>query len=226
MGTIHGIWAARRTVLSPGKPGTYDSCGQWLQHVEPARNAIPGFVHNEAACRYEVGQTHKSMSLALSSDYGLTSQDHGLIITGTDVPTATKITGSAAAMPTSAHRFSLDEVVQALLRDRGIHEGKCVLSMKFGTTGASISPQGNTDVSLPALVVSISAATLVLADDTSSAVVDAAVANPRKLSNKKASCALDKTKHTPAVNRSTVPSRHRDDAVDKPAYWRRPPIRV
>ena len=82
-----------RTVLSPGKPGTYDSCGQWIQHVEPADSTILGFVHDETACRYQVGQTHKSMSLATSTDYGLTWKNLGQIITGTEVPTANKNTG-------------------------------------------------------------------------------------------------------------------------------------
>jgi hypothetical protein len=88
-GPIHGIWAGpARTVLTPGRPGTYDSCGQWLNHAEPAGNTILGFVHNETACRYQIGQTHKSMSLAISTDYGLTWKDYGQILTGTDAPTA------------------------------------------------------------------------------------------------------------------------------------------
>jgi hypothetical protein len=82
-----------RIVLSPGKPGTYDSCGQWLQHVEPADHTVLGFVHNETSCRYQVGQTHKSMSLAISIDYGLTWKNYGQIITGMDTPTANKNTG-------------------------------------------------------------------------------------------------------------------------------------
>ena len=82
-----------RTVLSPGKPGTYDSCGQWIQHVEPARGTTLGFVHDETACHYQVGQTHKSMSLATSTDYGLTWKNLGQIITGTDVPTTGRNTG-------------------------------------------------------------------------------------------------------------------------------------
>ena len=82
-----------RIVLSPGKPGTYDSCGQWLQHVEPAGSATLGFVHNETACRYQAGQTHKSMSLATSGDYGLSWHDLGQVITGTDAPTSNKNTG-------------------------------------------------------------------------------------------------------------------------------------
>jgi hypothetical protein len=82
-----------RTVLVPGRPGTYDSCGQWLNHAEPAGTTILGFIHNETACRYQAGQTHKSMSLALSIDYGLTWKDYGQILTGTDAPTAGKNTG-------------------------------------------------------------------------------------------------------------------------------------
>ena len=82
-----------RTVLRPGKPGTYDSCGQWLNHIEPAGAAVLGFIHDETACKYQVGQTHKSMSLANSTDYGLTWNSLGQIIIGTDVPTANKNTG-------------------------------------------------------------------------------------------------------------------------------------
>src|SRR3984893_4056573 len=82
-----------RVVLSRGKPGAYDSCGQWIQHVELAGKTLLGFVHDETACRYQAGQTHKSMSFAVSTDYGLTWKDQGQIITGTDSPTASKNTG-------------------------------------------------------------------------------------------------------------------------------------
>jgi hypothetical protein len=82
-----------RTVLTPGKAGTYDSCGQWIQHVEPAGGAILGFIHNETTCRYQVGQTHKSMSIATSTDYGLTWKNLRQIITGSDEPIANKNTG-------------------------------------------------------------------------------------------------------------------------------------
>jgi len=82
-----------RIVLTPGKPGSVDTCGQWIQHVELAGNTLLGFVHDEMACRYQVGQTHKSMSLATSNDYGLTWKDLGQVITGTDSPTPNKNTG-------------------------------------------------------------------------------------------------------------------------------------
>jgi hypothetical protein len=81
-------------VLRPGAPGTYDSCGQWLNHVERSGNTLLGWVHDETACHYQNGsQTHKSMSLAISKDDGLTWQQKGQIITGTDAPTPGRQTG-------------------------------------------------------------------------------------------------------------------------------------
>ncbi len=84
---------AGRIVLSRGGPGSYDSCGQWLNHVEPAADQLLGFIHDETACKYEAGQTHKSMSLAVSRDEGLTWKGLGQIITGTDAPTPGRNTG-------------------------------------------------------------------------------------------------------------------------------------
>ncbi|WP_426442087.1 hypothetical protein [Bradyrhizobium genosp. P] len=66
-----------RIVLRPGPPGSIDSCGQWLNHAERAGAKVLGFIHDETACNYPAGQTHKSMSLATSSDDGLTWHDLG-----------------------------------------------------------------------------------------------------------------------------------------------------
>ena len=86
-----------RIVLSPGKPGTYDSCGQWLNHAEPIGNTTVGFIHAETACHYQANfQTHMSTSLAISTDYGLTWKSYGQILTGTDKPTANKQTGEGS----------------------------------------------------------------------------------------------------------------------------------
>jgi len=90
------IWAMggpRIRLLGHGPPGSYDSCGQWLQDVQRAGNTLVGLVHNETDCNYAIVQTHKSMSLAVSHDDGLTWEDRGLIITGTDPPAPGKITG-------------------------------------------------------------------------------------------------------------------------------------
>jgi len=86
----------RRLVLDKGAPGTYDSCGQWIHHVEQSGNTVIAWVHNETECNYaDHGQTHMSTSLAISTDDGPTWKNDGQILTGmdTDVPTAGKITG-------------------------------------------------------------------------------------------------------------------------------------
>ena len=80
-------------VLKPGTPGSYDACGQWLNHAEVSGATTLGFIHDETACNYSVGQTHKSMSFAVSADFGMHWEERGQIITGTDAPTARKNTG-------------------------------------------------------------------------------------------------------------------------------------
>jgi hypothetical protein len=84
----------RRLVFDIGAPGAYDSCGQWIHHVEQSGKKVVAWVHNETECHYAAhGQTHMSTSLAISNDYGLTWKDYGRILTGTDSPTPNKITG-------------------------------------------------------------------------------------------------------------------------------------
>lgn len=82
-----------RRVLGRGAPGSYDACGDWVEHVELSGQTVLGWVHNETECNYAKGQTHKSMSLAISTDYGLTWKNYGQIITGMDAPTANRKTG-------------------------------------------------------------------------------------------------------------------------------------
>jgi hypothetical protein len=82
-----------RIVLGPGKPGSYDACGQWLNHAEVDGRQTLGFIHAETACNYAKGQTHMSMAFGTSDDYGLTWHEQGQVITGTDAPTPGKNTG-------------------------------------------------------------------------------------------------------------------------------------
>ncbi|WP_116138103.1 hypothetical protein [Trinickia diaoshuihuensis] len=82
-----------RIVLTPGAPGSYSACGQWLNHAERIGATVLGFVHTETACDYAAGQTHKSMALATSTDDGLTWRSLGQFITGTDLPTPGRNTG-------------------------------------------------------------------------------------------------------------------------------------
>jgi hypothetical protein len=92
-----------RVVLQPGAPGTYDSCGQWLNHAERAGMVTLGLVHAETACNYSAGQTHKSMAWATSNDAGLTWRNLGQIITGTDHPTPGKNTGEGDCTAVDGH---------------------------------------------------------------------------------------------------------------------------
>lgn len=84
-----------KTVLKPGAAGSASSCGAWIQHVDLAGKTLVGWVHAETACDYAKGQTHASMALATSSDYGLTWKFEGPIITGPDLPAAGKSTGDS-----------------------------------------------------------------------------------------------------------------------------------
>jgi hypothetical protein len=92
----YDMGGAAATVLKPGPGGSLDSCGQWIQHVELEGKTLFGWVHNETACNYaKGGQTHASMTIATSTDYGLTWKIKGPIIVGTDPPAAGKETGDS-----------------------------------------------------------------------------------------------------------------------------------
>jgi hypothetical protein len=83
-----------RVVLDRGAPGTNDACGQWIHHVEQSGNKVVAWVHDETGCNYSANfQTHQSVSLATSTDYGLTWKNLGQIITGRGAAMANRITG-------------------------------------------------------------------------------------------------------------------------------------
>jgi len=86
------------TVLRPGPKNSPSSCGQWIQHVEPAGTKLVGWVHNETDCDYKNnGQTHTSMTIATSADNGITWKIQGFIIKGktSDKPTPGVMTGES-----------------------------------------------------------------------------------------------------------------------------------
>jgi hypothetical protein len=84
------------TVLKRGPAGSVSSCGEWVQHAELEGTTLLGWIHEETACDYATGgQTHSSLALATSKDYGLTWKFSGPIITGTDPPAAGKSTGDS-----------------------------------------------------------------------------------------------------------------------------------
>ena len=89
------------TVLRPGPLG---SCNQSLQHVEPAGQLLLGWIHNETSCG---SGRHFSMSIATSTDNGLTWRLEGQILTGRDAPTANKLTDWLDRCPTRRTGTSL-----------------------------------------------------------------------------------------------------------------------
>ena len=73
-----------KVVLRPGPAGSAADCGRWLTTAIAGRSALYGLIHNEYNCKYNEGQTHKSMSIAFSDDYGLSWNVLGQVITGDD----------------------------------------------------------------------------------------------------------------------------------------------
>ncbi len=84
---------ARTPVLTPGPAGSDSECGQWINDVKSAGVGHLAFVHWERSCNYVLGETHKSMAYAVSSDEGMSWNVMGKIIGGTDAPTAGIHTG-------------------------------------------------------------------------------------------------------------------------------------
>jgi hypothetical protein len=80
-----------RQVLGKAAPGRYGESGRWINHVERSGNNLLAWVHNETGDA--PGQGLKSMSLARSTDEGLSWSDLGQIITGKDPLTKGKVTG-------------------------------------------------------------------------------------------------------------------------------------
>jgi hypothetical protein len=84
------------TVLKPGPAGSPSACGEWIQHVELEDKTLYGWVHSETACHYSNnGQTHASMTIATSADYGLTWKIEGRIIASNDPPVVGRETGDS-----------------------------------------------------------------------------------------------------------------------------------
>lgn len=82
-------------VLKAGSSGSASTCGQWIQHVELVGKTLYGWIHDETACNYAKGQTHTSMTIATSADYGLTWKIEGPIVVGADPPAGGKFTGDS-----------------------------------------------------------------------------------------------------------------------------------
>ena len=73
--------------------------------------------------------------------------------------------------------FSYQEVVEALLKKQGIHEGIWQISVKFGLTATNVGP--NPTTLTPSAVLGILEIGLQKADTESNIALDAAKANPK-----------------------------------------------
>ncbi len=100
---VFSIGGARTAVLTPGPTGSFSECGEWLNGIHDVAGTLYGFIHCESACDYNVGQTHKSMAVATSSDEGLHWSAISSFITGTDEPTPDTTTGEGDCTVTDGH---------------------------------------------------------------------------------------------------------------------------
>ncbi|MCK5798454.1 MAG: hypothetical protein KAI47_14785, partial [Deltaproteobacteria bacterium] len=86
-----------KAVMTAGAAGQFDICGAWLHAVDPLTSPITGWYHAEEKCNYAIGQTHKSVAYATSTDGGKTFVKTGYpnnrVLTGTTAPTVGKGTG-------------------------------------------------------------------------------------------------------------------------------------
>jgi hypothetical protein len=75
-------------------------------------------------------------------------------------------------------RFSIHDLLVALLRDQNIHEGYWGLTVQFEAKGTAVPIAGKPGENLPALAVAVSGVTLVPATEGESGAVDASLVNP------------------------------------------------
>lgn len=74
--------------------------------------------------------------------------------------------------------FTYKEIVEALVKKQGLHEGIWMLNVEMGLQGANVGPDDNRLV--PAALVPLVKMGIKRADKLTSLSVDAAVVNPRE----------------------------------------------
>lgn len=85
------------------------------------------------------------------------------------------------------YKFSHQEVVEALIKQQGLHEGIWMLSMQFGIGAVNVAnPDNHTELN-PSAVVPVISIGLRKKDALNPLAVDASVVNPRQKSSKKKS---------------------------------------
>jgi hypothetical protein len=69
-----------RAVLAPGPAGSGSDCGRWITSILNGLGSLYGLIHNETRCGDPHG-SYKTMSIAKTTDFGLTWNVLGPIIT-------------------------------------------------------------------------------------------------------------------------------------------------
>jgi hypothetical protein len=83
------------------------------------------------------------------------------------------------------YTFTYKEVVEALIKQQGLHEGLWMLRVEFGLAATNInSVEGGTDLT-PAAIVPVKALGLQVGREDNSLTVDAAKVNPLPKTTKK-----------------------------------------
>ena len=83
------------------------------------------------------------------------------------------------------YKFSHKEVVEALIKQQGLHHGIWMLSLQFGIGGANIqNPEDPLDIN-PAAIIPIVAIGLQKKPELNPLAVDASVVNPKPKAHKK-----------------------------------------
>ncbi|KPY92881.1 hypothetical protein AO069_03490 [Pseudomonas syringae pv. syringae PD2774] len=75
-------------------------------------------------------------------------------------------------------RFSVHDLLVALLRDQNIHDGFWGLTVQFEAEGAAVPIAGKPGENLPGLAVAVSGVTLTPATEGENGAVDASLVNP------------------------------------------------
>lgn len=79
--------------------------------------------------------------------------------------------------------FSYQEVVELLVKQKGIHEGIWAISFRFDLGAGNVAKQGEANSFIPAAIVPITEIGIQRVDELSNLTVDASKVNPQ--SNKK-----------------------------------------
>ena len=87
----------------------------------------------------------------------------------------------------SRYTFSYKEVVEALIKQQGLHEGLWMLGIEFGLAAINVNATEGSDDLTPAAVVPVKALALQRGIVVNSLTADAAVVNPRPKQNSKES---------------------------------------